>query len=124
MRFLRKNQYILCFLAVLVFASVMVIRELSARDSAHVQQREDFLLLHELGQGRLAATRYQVLIQELPDLTEAVLASDLQRTGMLVDANKMDLENLVWKYHVSVRNELRKRAERRVSHLIQPTEPQ
>jgi hypothetical protein len=97
----------------------MVLRTLIQRDSAHVQRREDFLLLHELGQTKLSQTRYQSLIQELPGLNEAQLSGDLQRTGLLVDANKVDLGNLVWKYHISVRNELKKRAERRGTGLIQ-----
>ncbi|SRR5258708_7007182 len=115
MRFVRQNQYVLVFLGLLVFCTIMVLREIEARESAHVQRREDFLFIHEHAQPQAEQRLYQRLIQEFPDLSDRTLADDLQRTGMLVEAKKQEPDNLVWKFHVSLGNELRKRAERRVA---------
>jgi hypothetical protein len=115
MRFLRTYQYALLFLGVVVFSLVMVLHEVIADQSAHVQRREDFLLLHERGEKPGTERLYQRLIQELPALSERSLAEDLQRTAMIIDPKTPDLDNLVWKFHVSVRNELRHRSEHRLA---------
>ena len=114
MQFLRRNQYLLLALATLIFASVMVVRQFLANQSAHVQRLEDFLLLHDRGEMKLCEHRYQLLVQELPELNDRALVQDLQRTAMVVDAKTPQLDNLVWKYHVSVRNELKRRSEKRL----------
>lgn len=119
MRFARRHQYLLCFLAVLVFSSVMVIRQFFANESAHVELREDFMLLHERGETKPEERLYQMLIQQLPDLTDKALVDDLQRTVMLIDSKTPQLNNLIWKYQVSVKNELRKRSEHRVSRALE-----
>src|SRR5690242_6086185 len=98
MRFFRRRPYLLCFLAVLVFSSVLVQRQFLANQSAHVELREDFLLLHERGERKPSERLYQVLIQQLPDLNDKSLAEDWQRTRLLVDPKSPDLESLVWKY--------------------------
>src|SRR5262249_30097873 len=85
MRFLRKHQYVLCFLAVLVFSSVMVVRQFIANQSAHVELREDFIFLHERAETKPQERLYQMLVQQLPALNEKALVEDLQRTAMLVD---------------------------------------
>jgi hypothetical protein len=122
MQFLRRNQYLLLTLAVLVASSVLVVRQFLANQSAHAQRVEDFLLLHERGETKLCERRYQLLVQELPRLNDRSLVQDLQRTGMLVDAKPQQLENLVWKYHVSVGNELKRRAEKRLDAALQRAE--
>jgi hypothetical protein len=119
MRFLRRNQYLLAFVAVLVFAAVMVVRQFIANQSAHVQMREDFLVLHDRREIKSCERIYQVLIQQLPDLDDRALADDLERTAMIVDPKTPDLDNLVWKYHTSVKNELQKRAEQRLSRAVE-----
>jgi hypothetical protein len=100
----------------------MVLREYIGRQSAHVQRREDFLFLQTQAQTAEAARLYQRLIQEFPDLNDLTLADDLQRTGMLVDPKTPHNENLIWKYHISLRNELQNRAERRVNRALQAAE--
>ena len=122
MRFLHKYQYLLLFLAVLVCCDILVLRQFQARDVAHVQRREDFLLLHERGETQAEQRLYQALVQELPQLSDRLLADDLQRTGLLVDAKKPEPNNLVWKFHITAGNELRKRAEQRVTPLLQAAE--
>src|SRR5262245_46642564 len=119
MQFLRRNQYLLLALAVLIFASVLVVRQFLANQSAHVQRLEDFLLLHDRGEIKLCEHRYQLLVQELPELNDRALVQDLQRTAMVVDAKTPQLDSLVWKYHVSLRNELKRRSEKRLEAATQ-----
>src|SRR5437870_6525618 len=122
MRFLRQNQYLLVFLGVLVFSSVMVVRQFIANQSAHIDRREDFILLHDRGENKACAWLYQRLIQELPGLSDQSLMDDVVRTSLLVDPKKPDLENLVWKYSVSVNKEFQRRAEARLSRIIAKAE--
>jgi hypothetical protein len=122
MQFLRRNQYLLLTLVVLIVSSVLVVRQFLANQSAHAQRLEDFILLHERGETKLCERRYQLLVQELPGLNDRSLVQDLQRTTMVVDAKTQQLENLVWKYHVSVGNELKRRAEKRLEAALQRAE--
>lgn len=115
MHFLRRHQYLLCFLAVLVLSCFMVVRQFVANQSAHIRLREDFILLNDSHRARSAAQLYQVLIQQLPGLGEKALVADLERMSTVVDPrHPASTRNLEWKYYVSVKNELRKRAQ---SHL-------
>jgi hypothetical protein len=118
MRFLRHNQFLLLTVAVLVFASVMVIRQFLANQSAHTDRREDLIVLHERGETKAEAWLYQRLIQELPSLSDRSLVDDLERTSALVDTRKTDLDNLLWKYYVSVKKEVERRAQRRLERII------
>ena len=124
MRFLRRHQYLLCFLGVLIFSCVMVLRQFMANQSAHVELREDFLLLHERGEAKACDGLYQELIQALASLDEKSLVDDLQRTMPLVNSKTPDKGNLVWKYYVSVKNELQKRSERRLARILGRSEGQ
>jgi len=124
MRFLRRYQYLLCFLGVLVLACVLVLRQFMANQSAHVELREDFLLLHERGEAKASDALYQQLIQELAGLDEKGLVDDLQRTRLLIDPKAPDKEDLVWKYYVSVKNELQRRSEKRLAHILERSEAQ
>ena len=47
-------------------------------------------------------------------MSDRALVQDLLRTSTVVDTKTPQLDNLVWKYHVSVRNELKQRAEKRL----------
>ncbi|HXT12871.1 MAG TPA: hypothetical protein VN873_15015 [Candidatus Angelobacter sp.] len=115
MHFLRRHQYLFCFLGVLFFSCVMVIRQFEKNQARHVELREDFILLHDRGETKSEERLYQMLIQELPELNENALVDDLQRTAMLVDPKAPQLDNLIWKYEVSVKNELQKRSEQRLA---------
>ncbi len=119
MQFLRRNQFLLCFLAVLVFASVMTIRQFKANDSAHDETREDFIFLVERGELQPAGHLYQVLIQELPELSEKTLVDDLQRLTMVADPKTPDPENLTFKYYVGVKKELDRRSVQRLSSALE-----
>jgi hypothetical protein len=119
MKFLRRNQYLLCFIAVLVLSSIMVVRQFLANQSGHVELREDFILLHDRGETAACDSLYQQLIQELVALDVKTLVDDLQRTSLLVDPKTPDVQNPVWKYHVSVKKELEKRSERRLARILE-----
>lgn len=124
MQFLRRNQYFLLTLAVLVLASVLAVRQFLVNQSAHVRRLEDFILLHERGEAKLCDRLYQRIIQELPGLSDQALVGDWQRTVQLVDSKTPQLDNLLWKYHVSVNNELRRRADKRLRSVLQEAENQ
>ena len=119
MRFLQRQQYVLGFLAVLVFCCVMVLRQVIANQAAHIQRREDFILLHDRSETKACEWAYQRLIQELPGLNERILVDDLIRTSLLVDPKTPDLDNLVWKYYASVKQELQRRADRRIARALE-----
>ncbi len=113
MRFLIRNQYLLLTLAIFMLALVLVQREFAKQQTAHVERRENFLVLHERGQSKPTEHLYQVLIQDLPHLTLSSLVDDLLRMASVLQKDT-NPEDLVSKYHVSVRNELNRRAEQRL----------
>jgi hypothetical protein len=114
MRFFRRNKYPLLCLAVLLLSGVMVLRQFMANQSAHVELREDFILLLENGDENPATRLYQLLIQQLPELSDHALVEDIQRTAMSLGTNSTNPDHLLWKYQRSARNELHKRADRRI----------
>jgi hypothetical protein len=111
MRFLRRNRYFLIFAVLLFSGGVMVLRQMAANQSAHVDLREAFILLQAKGYKTEAQRLFQRLLAELERLPNKGLAEDYQRTQMLVDPTRQDPENLIWKYHWTVSNELEKRSE-------------
>jgi hypothetical protein len=100
----------LSFLAVLAFCSVMIIRQLEARQSRHVEYREAFILLQTGGYTNEAKVLYQHLLRGLPNLSNKSLVEDWQRTLPLVDPSANQPDNLIWRYHWTVRREMEVRA--------------
>ena len=80
MRFLRHYRFVLSFLMLLVFCSVMVIRGLQARQSKHVEMREAMILLQSRGYTNQAARIYDRLITDTKELGNKILLEDFQRT--------------------------------------------
>ncbi len=122
MRFLRRNQYLLLFAAMLVFSAVMVIRQFVINQSTHIELREDFILLCERNEMKASQRLYDQLMRELPSLSEPSLVTDLQRAAMLVDPKTPAPENLLWKYYAAVKSEMEKRSEQRLKHALQHAE--
>ncbi len=114
MQFLRRNRYALLTVAVLIFSSVMVVHQALTNQSAHARQVEDFILLSERGDRQSCEHLYQMLIQELPRINDRDLVQDLERTALEVEPKTPQPDNLIWKYHVSVKNELKHRTETRL----------
>jgi hypothetical protein len=118
MRFLRRNRYFLIFAALLLFCGVMVLRQMAINQSAHIDLREAFILLHAKGYKNEAQRLFQRLLAELERLPDKTLTEDFQRTQRLVDPARQDPENLIWKYHWTVSNELEKRSESTLARAL------
>ncbi|HKS38234.1 MAG TPA: hypothetical protein VJW76_13640 [Verrucomicrobiae bacterium] len=111
MRLLRRNRFLVLFAALLAFCSLMVIRQFTANQSKHIEIREAFILLYIKGYKPEAERLYRRLLRDIEDLPNRTLIEDFQRTLLLVDPTAQQRDNLIWKYHWTVSNELEKRAE-------------
>lgn len=109
MRFLRQYRFVLLFFALLVFCSVMVLYQINEQQSKHVEMREAFILLHTRGYTNEAQRLYQKLLLALPKLSQKELLDDFQRTMILVDPYSQQTNNLIWKYHWTISNELERK---------------
>src|SRR3954462_8953850 len=118
MRFLRQYQFVLLFLVLLAFCSLMVLRLFDVNRSKHIELREAFILLQARGYTNQAERLFQRLLRELPDQPDKVLLDDFQRTMMLVDPATKRPQNLVWTYHWTVSNELERRSESTLRHAL------
>jgi len=108
--FLRRNRVFLVFGGVLILSSVMVLLQIQSNHARHLELREAFILLETKGYRPEAQRLYQRLLIELEDLPNRDLLDDFQRTLTLVDPSQHQVENLIWKYHWTVSNELEKRS--------------
>lgn len=111
MRFLVECKFALLFAAVLTFCSVMVLRQARTNQSAHAELREAFIILQSRGYTNQAQRLYNRLLRDLQDISNRDLREDFQRTLTLVDPSIQQPQNLIWKYHWTVSNELEKRSE-------------
>ena len=111
MTFFRQYRYLLLAMALLVLCSIAVIEYLHAGQSRHVEIREAFILLHTRGYTNQAVRLYNHLVHEMYKLSTKQLIDDFQRTLLLVDPAANRPDNLIWKYHWTVSNELERRAE-------------
>ncbi|MEP6662766.1 MAG: hypothetical protein ABJC04_03780 [Verrucomicrobiota bacterium] len=107
MRFFRY--FVLGSFLIVVFSSVMVVRQFIVNQSQHEEMREAFLVLCDKGYTDESLRLYQRLLLRLQETPRKNLIEDLQRTAMLVNPAEPKSDNLVWKYHWSVKNELEKR---------------
>jgi hypothetical protein len=124
MRFLRQYRFALLFLLLLVFCSVMVIRQFSFKQTHHVEVREAFILLYTRGYTNEANRLYQRLLRECSDMANRQLLDDFQRTLLLVDPSAKQPENLIWRYHWTVSNELERRSESSLQRALKLSEEQ
>jgi excinuclease UvrABC helicase subunit UvrB len=118
MRFLRRNRYFLIFAALLLVCGTMVVQQMAANQSAHADLRESFILLQTKGYKNEAQRLFQRLLADLERLPNKSLVEDYQRTLTLVDPTKQDAENLIWKYHWTVSNELERRSESALARAL------
>src|SRR5438477_7062740 len=107
-----EYKFILSFAAVLTACSLMVIRQAQLKQMQRVELREAFILLHTRGYKEEAQRLYNRLLRDLEQSTNRELFDDFQRTLILVDPTTQHPENLIWKYHWTVSNELERREER------------
>ena len=115
MRFVRQYRFILLFFLLLIFCSVMWVRQKDAKQSRHAEMREAFILLHMRNYTNEARILFTRLVLEVPKYTGKLsnkeLLNDFQRTLMLVDPYSNQTNNLLWKYHWMLSEELDKRSE-------------
>ncbi|HMJ91202.1 MAG TPA: hypothetical protein VK530_15375 [Candidatus Acidoferrum sp.] len=111
MLFFRQYRFVLLFFALLVFCSWMVIYQVRAKQTKHVERREAFILLQARGYTNEASRLYQRLLFEMPELKDKELLDDFHRTLLLVDPYSTQTNNLVWSYHWTISNELDRRSE-------------
>ena len=116
--FVRQYRFVLMFMVLLVFCSVMVIRAINKKQSRHVDIREAFVLLHTLGHTNPATQLYNVLLRELPELPSRTLTEDFQRTLLLVDPAREQQGNLIYNYHWAVSREMEKRSDSTLMHAL------
>jgi hypothetical protein len=116
MRFIRQYRFILLFFFLLIFCSVMVVRQFRRHDSKHVEMRNAFILLYTRGYTNEAHRLYEKLLMDVPKYVNKVsdreLMEDFERTMALIDPDprSQQTNNLIWSYHWTVSNELERRA--------------
>jgi hypothetical protein len=122
MHFLRQYQFLLLFLAVLFFSSVMVVRQMERNHGQHAQVREAFILLHTRGHDEHAQRLYNRLVGNLRKMPDRTLIEDFQRTLPLVDPETVQVGNLLWSYHTHIRRELEQRVEKNIIRALELAE--
>ena len=111
MRFPRRNRFWLIFLALLIFCSAMTVCQFMTNQRKHVESRERFIERYTNGYWEVAAQVYVELLRDLEVLPDKTLMDDWRRTLRLVNPTNRQSENLIWRYHETVRQELEKRSE-------------
>ena len=106
----------------LVFCSVMVLRQFSSNQQRHNELREAFILLHSKGYTNQADRLYSRLLAEVERVPHKILFDDFHRTMMLVEPAVPQPKNLIWKYHWTVSNELEKRSPRAFARALKLAE--
>ena len=114
MRFLRQYRFIVVFFLLLIFCTVMWVRQMNLRESKHVEMREAFILLFMRNYTNEARHLFDKLVMEVPKytgtLSDKEVLDDFQRTLLLVDPYSNQTNNLIWRYHWMLSEELDKRS--------------
>jgi hypothetical protein len=119
MRFVRQYRFIVLFFLLLIFCSVMWVRQKDAKQSKHVEMREAFILLYMRNYTNEAQVLFDKLAQKVAKyggdrfntLSDRQVLDDFQRTLLLIDPYSNQTNNLIWKYHWMLSNELDRRSE-------------
>jgi dihydropteroate synthase len=122
MRALLRHKFLWCFLGLLVFCSVMVIRRLDDRHSQHTELREAFILLHSKGYTNQAQRLFERLSRNLTARSTESLSDDFQRTLFLVDPARPQPNNVLWKYHWLVSQEMERRSQGTLAQALRLSE--
>ncbi len=115
----RRYKPVLALAALLLVACLLVLRQVRINQTRHLELREAFIILQTKGYRPEAQRLYERLIQEVDHLPNRLLLEDFQRTLTLVDPAKQQPENLIWKYHWTVSNELEKRSEHTLRRALE-----
>ena len=123
MRFVRRNRFVLLFFVMVIFGGAMVVRQYLVNQSRHSELREAFILLYSKGYRTEAERLCNELVLELQDLPDKWLMEDYQRTLTLVDPAVQQKDNLIWRYHWTVSNEMEKRSVSALKRALKLAEP-
>lgn len=123
MSFGRQYRFHLLFAFLLIFCSAMVLWQINANQSKHLDLRESFILLYSRGYRTEAQRLYQSLLDEMEHLPDKVLFEDFQRTLTLCNPAQQQPENLIWEYHWTVSNELEKRSAASLKRALKLAQP-
>ena len=119
MRFLREHRFLMLFLALLVFCSVMVVRQYRLNQSKHDALRDAFILLYTKGYQREAERIYGRLIRDYYKLSNEQLNRDFFQTLVLIDPLATNqTNNLIYNYHWTVSKEMDKRLDRTLKQAL------
>lgn len=118
MRLMRDYRSFWVFVAVLAFCSFMVDRQFRLNQARHNEVREAFILLNAKGYSNQAQRLYGRLIARVDRASDRVLLDDFQRTLMLVEPGRKQTNNLLWRYHWTVSNELERRSPRAFARAL------
>ena len=117
MRVIQRHRFLLLFLVVLVFCTVMIIRQFqinrtleAAHREAHAERREAFILLSTKGYKDDADKLFEKLLKDVSGLSIDQLVDDFQRTMLIVNPAEQHEESLIWRYHWTVSKQLEVRA--------------
>ena len=118
MRFVSQYRFVLLFFVLLIFCGVMVLRQISLKQSKHVEIREAFILLYMRNYTNESRALFDKLVlqvskyggKRLDTLSDKEVLDDFQRTLLLVDPYSNQTNNLIWKYHWMLSEELDKRS--------------
>jgi hypothetical protein len=122
MTFARRVRVWLAFGILLIFCSVMVVLQMQANQSKHVELREAFILLESKGYRPQAQRLYQKLLKELASLPDPALRDDYDRTRTLINPASNDRNNLIWQYHWTVSNEMDQRSNEALAKALKMAE--
>jgi hypothetical protein len=111
MLFLRQHKFTLLFLAVLVFCSVMVIRQLDRSRDRHTELLEALIVLQTGGYTNEAGRLYFRLWRDIEKMSNKQLVDDWRRTVTVIDPGVYQPSNAIYRYYWSVRSEMEKRSE-------------
>src|SRR5690348_12068908 len=114
MRLLRQYRFIVVFFLLLIFCTVMWVRQINLKQSKHVEAREAFILLYMRNYTNEARHLFDKLVAGVPkytgELSDKEVLDDFQRTLLLVDPYSNQTNNLIWRYHWMLSEELDKRS--------------
>ncbi len=111
MRFARERIALFGSTAIILFAAVMVVRQVIQNQSRHAELREAFIFLHDKGYSTEAQHLYTKLLLNLEDEPTRHLVEDFQRTSLVAPTNQSPNTNVLVRYHRSIGKELGKRFE-------------
>src|SRR5258705_460404 len=103
MRFLRQYRFIVVFFLLLIFCTVMWVRQINLKQSKHVEMREAFILLFMRNYTNEARHLFVKLVMEVPKSSGTFFDKQAMESPheviFLVRLRFNQTNNLIWRYH-------------------------